>query len=67
MNNTVFAECINGVTEQMQNDQNVDIISDTGVFVIMPATHAKNYKSLGFDVAPQEAINAYSDQIVNNK
>ena len=63
----MYAECINGVTDQMRNDKCVDIISDTGIFVIMPAAHAKNYSSLEFEPADADAINAYSDQIINNK
>lgn len=62
----MYAECINGVSDQMANDKQVDIISDTGVFIITPSNNIGNYPDLEWEEADEQAVNAYKDQIINN-
>jgi len=61
----VFAE-INSVTEQMRNDTNVLIISDTGLFLVCTKQTSKWYNEK-FHTVPVEAIKAYQIKRNGNK
>jgi len=63
----VYAECINGVTDMMRSDNNVDIISDTGIFIITNKLNALNYEDLSFEDTDSETISSYKEQIINLK
>ena len=61
----VYAE-IDSVTEQMRNDQNVLIISDTGLFLVCTKGTSKWYNEKFYTV-PVEALKAYQIKRNGNK
>lgn len=61
----VYAE-IDSVTEQMRNDKNVLIISDTGLFLVCTKGTSKWYNEKFYTV-PVEAIKSYQIRRNGNK
>lgn len=64
-NEIVYAE-IESVTDQMRNDKNVLIISDTGLFLVCTREISKLYDE-EFYTVPVEAIKEYQIRRIGNK
>lgn len=58
-NQLMYAELINGVTEQMKEDKQVQIVSDVGLFLVTTRSNTSNYPELVFEEIDKEAIEAY--------
>lgn len=63
-NQFMYAELIDGVTEQMRNDPKSRIISDGMVFLITNESNTSNYPELSFYEVGNEALFAYKEQLV---
>ncbi|MCB0479038.1 MAG: hypothetical protein KDC84_12795 [Crocinitomicaceae bacterium] len=55
----MFAELIDGVSFQMLEDKNVQIISDGAMFLVTTEEHSKEYPELNFEPVPDEEIVQY--------
>jgi hypothetical protein len=55
----VYAEVMNGITFSMMEDSQVQIISDTGVFIVTTLENSKMYSDEDFHPVCAEAIEAY--------
>ncbi len=61
----VFAE-IESVTDQMRNDRNVLIISDTGLFLVCTKRASKWYNEK-FNTVPSVAIKEYQIEVKDGR
>jgi hypothetical protein len=66
MNEKIVCAEISSVTEQMRNDPNVLIISDTGLFLVCTKQASKWYNEK-FHTVPAEAIKTYQIKRNGNK
>lgn len=55
----VYAEVMNGISFSMLDDKLVQIISDTGVFIVTTVENSKRY-DLDFYPVDKDAIEAYN-------
>jgi hypothetical protein len=59
----MYSELLNGVSERMRNDPESRIISDGMLFLITNESNTSNYPELTFEIADQESLDAYSEQL----
>lgn len=59
MKKLVFAELVGGVSFQMMEDKQVQIVSDGSIFLVTTEEHSMEYPELNFEDVPDEAIVQY--------
>lgn len=58
-NQMMFAELIDGVTEQMKKDSKVTIVSDSGLFLVTDKSNVSLYPGLKFKKIIKEVLTIY--------
>ncbi len=66
MKNLVFAELVDGATDQMTQDPKVYILSDTGLFLVTTPEYASTYPELEFLEVDEESYDLYNLKNVFN-
>ncbi len=59
----MYAELINGITIDMLDDNEVRIISDTGLFLVTRKSHISNYPNLEFEEATMDSLKFYKNEL----
>jgi hypothetical protein len=59
----MWAELIDGVTEKMKNDSRVTIISDNGIFIVIPFFAVSCFPHIIFHIADDDALESYGIKI----
>lgn len=63
----VYAECDIIMPEELRHDKRVDIIGDTGIFLVTDKLNAQSYPEFSWEIADHNALLQYENQIINNK
>jgi len=61
----VYAEVMNGITDEMRKDSLVAIISDGSVFIITTEENSKKYDNEEFFPTEEETIMEYNEMYPN--